>query len=342
MTEIYPNLFKQVIPLPDNPLASINNYLILSKGEALMVDTAFNRDLSVKKMQEIIREHQLDLSKLRLFLTHLHSDHTGLAKNFEKAGTKILMGEVDGEYTISTASPDSHYWKQLVEMGHQEGLDGDHLSVEDHPGYRFRPKEPFSYTPTREGEGIDVGDFHFEVCDLKGHTPGQQGLYEPEKKILFCGDHILGNITPNIQYWGPDFGDALGIYFENLRKVYALEVDLLLSSHRALVKDYRARIRALFAHHDRRLREALTALLEEGPITCREVTCRMHWDISARNFDDFPKSQKWFAVGEAEAHLVYLMGQGLAGREERDGVYYYYAKTNALPQRPLASLSFDD
>ena len=74
-----------------------------------------------------------------------------------------------------------------------------------------------------EGDRIDLGGFCFEVLDLAGHSPGQVGLYEPEKQLLFVGDHILGKITPNITYWGDDF-DALGIYMKNLRKVRAMPV----------------------------------------------------------------------------------------------------------------------
>lgn len=338
MPEVYPGIYSNVIPLPNNPLESINNYLVISKGEALMVDTAFNSELSVNKMKKILKEYDIDLTKLRLFFTHLHSDHTGLARRFEEAGTEIIMGKIDGDYVNNSAEADAESWKMLVDLLHVQGMDEDHLKIDDHPGYKFRPTETFKFTPVKEGDMIDVGDFHFQVIDLKGHTPGQQGLYEAEKKILFCGDHLLNTITPNITYWGPEFGDALGIYFKHLRKVYDMDIDLLLSSHRELIPDYRARILELFQHHNRRLTEVLKALQKNGPLTSREVASQMHWDITVKNFKDFPDSQKWFAVGEADAHLVYLMAGGWVDKETKDGVNYYYAKEKTLPDEPLASL----
>jgi hypothetical protein len=46
----------------------------------------------------------------------------------------------------------------------------------------------------------------------------------------------------------------------------------------------------------------------------------MTWDIVARTWEDFPVVQKWFAVGEAAAHLRYLERRGEVVSEERDGV----------------------
>jgi hypothetical protein len=46
----------------------------------------------------------------------------------------------------------------------------------------------------------------------------------------------------------------------------------------------------------------------------------MTWDIVCDSFDQFPVSQKWFATGEAIAHLVYLEGIGRARTERtREG-----------------------
>ena len=36
----------------------------------------------------------------------------------------------------------------------------------------------------------------------------------------------------------------------------------------------------------------------------------MHWDMTYSSWDEFPIPQKWFATGEAIAHLRYLEEQG--------------------------------
>ncbi len=43
----------------------------------------------------------------------------------------------------------------------------------------------------------------------------------------------------------------------------------------------------------------------------------MSWDIDCESWELFPVAQKWFATGEALAHLRYLEGEG---RIRRTGV----------------------
>jgi len=59
----------------------------------------------------------------------------------------------------------------------------------------FDPAE-YRVTPTSvtrvvdEGDGIDLGDRHFEVLHLPGHSPGSIGLFEAATETLFSGDAI--------------------------------------------------------------------------------------------------------------------------------------------------------
>ena len=41
-----------------------------------------------------------------------------------------------------------------------------------------------------EGDVIDLGDRHFEVLHLPGHSPGSIGLWEEKTGIFFSGDAI--------------------------------------------------------------------------------------------------------------------------------------------------------
>ena len=50
----------------------------------------------------------------------------------------------------------------------------------------------------------------------------------------------------------------------------------------------------------------------------------MQWRIRARNWDEFPPVQKWFAVGACLSHLDYLMKRGMVRREMVDGTWKYY------------------
>lgn len=326
IVKLQENIYMTVVNLPNNPLKSINIYIIKGgpQEKSLIIDTGFNHPESIEAFEFIFEELELDVNTTQLFLTHLHSDHTGLASYFAKRGMDVYASEIDGKLLNQSVNKEDPMWVETVKQGYMQGLEEDNLDIEDHPGYKFRPESIVDYKLAKPGDMFNIGGYSFEVVDLKGHTPGIVGLYEKDKKILFCADHILKKITPNITFWGFEYGDSLGTYFDSLDYVYSMDVDHLYSSHRDLIDNHRIRIDEIRKHHEARLNEARKALRLSGKSSVRNVTKQMHWDISSKNWDDFPKSQKWFAAGEAQAHLEHLVALGEAGRQEENGVFYYY------------------
>ena len=323
MKELYKNIFMEELPLPNNPLKYLNLYIVKGDNVSMMVDTGFNREDTKENIERVFKELNLKYENTILYLTHLHSDHAGLASHFQEKGMEVYMSKMDGDLLNTSIHKSQSMWVDTVEHSIWQGLKEDELDIEDHPGYKFRPLKHVDYKEAVIGETIKVGEYTFEIIDLKGHTPGITGLYEREHKILFCGDHILGKITPNITFWGTQYGDSLGNYFKNLDKVYDMEIDHLFSSHRFLVEDHRVRIDELKLHHKKRLDEAVNTLKKHDRATVRQVAKEMHWEISSKNWDNFPKAQKWFAAGEAHAHLEHLRAIGEAKVEEKDGIWYY-------------------
>lgn len=323
--EVYKNIYLAELSLPRNPLKYLNVYVIKGQDRSMIIDTGFNDDETKTEMANLMEELELKPEKTILYLTHLHSDHTGLASYLQAKGMEVLISRTDGEMLNNSVSLEDVEWQNTIRQGMLQGMKEEGLEIENHPGYKFRPTERIDYTPAIPGDHIEIGDYDFEIVDLKGHTPGITGLYEARYKILFCGDHILGKITPNITFWGFEYGDMLGTYLASLNYVYNMEVDHLFSSHRQLVDDHRARILELYNHHERRLEEAREALRKTGKVTVVEVARQLHWDIRSRSWEEFPKAQKWFAAGEAHAHLEHLRALGQANMEEVNGVLYYSA-----------------
>ena len=167
------------------------------------------------------------------------------------------------------------------------------------------------------------GGYHLQVVETPGHTPGHMCLYDAAKKLLLCGDHILGTITPNICI-ELSTDNPLQEYLDSLKKVEKLDVQLLLSSHGTPVEDMYARIRELYRHHRDRLAEVMQILGNDWK-HAYTVARDMTWEIDCKNWDEFPAPQKWFATGEAISHLQYLYAAGKVSREERNGVYHYKA-----------------
>jgi hypothetical protein len=55
-----------------------------------------------------------------------------------------------------------------------------------------------------------------------------------------------------------------------------------------------------------------------------DIAGRMTWKIRARNWEEFPLVQKFFAVGECMSHLDYLRLRGKITRQRgQDGCWIY-------------------
>ena len=87
------------------------------------------------------------------------------------------------------------------------------------------------------------------------------------------------------------------------------------------------RIEALLAHHERRLAETEALLAEHPGMTAYETAGKMRWKIRAASWEEFPPSQKWFAVGECMAHLDYLRLRSRIRREMDGEVWRWFTVT---------------
>lgn len=55
------------------------------------------------------------------------------------------------------------------------------------------------------------------------------------------------------------------------------------------------------------------------------IAARMTWDIDCETWEDFPIAQRWFATGEAIAHLRYLEGEGRITRDATEKIVTFCA-----------------
>ena len=305
--EVLPALFRIEIPLPGSPLKSINSYVIRAPDRNLIVDTGLNRKECLEAMQAGLRELGVDLKKTDFFITHMHADHFGLVGRLVTDSGTVYFNRQDAE--VFEAGGWSG-WDAMIEYAGRSGFPEEELraALHNHPGYKYGSEGVPRLTILEDGETFVRGDYRFECVQTPGHTRGHMCLYEPDKKILLCGDHILHDITPNIQCWS-DKENPLEDYLASLDKVYQLEVDLALPGHRSLFRNYRERIEELKRHHQERADEVL-AVLGSGPQNAFQIASQMTWDIIEESWGRFPIAQKWFATGEAIAHLRYLEERG--------------------------------
>ena len=312
--EILPRLYKLEIPLPDSPLKVLNSYVIKGKERSLIIDTGWNREECMVAMQAGLAHLGIDLRNTDFFVTHGHGDHLGLVPSLATDASRIYFNKPDSEWLQNAAR-----WGRFLDFARLNGFPEDELQK----GPQGPPEYNLPFSIVREGDSIRAGEYQFVCIETPGHTAGHLCLYEPEKRILIAGDHILDEITPNITLWSYD-RNPLMEYLASLDKVSKYEVELVLPGHRRLLGNPEKRIQELKSHHEMRARE-IVAILMEGPQNAFQVAAKMSWDITYDSWDLFPLRQKWFATGEAIAHLKYLEDQGLIQREmEEDGKSFVF------------------
>lgn len=318
---ILPNLHRIEIPLPGNPLKYLNSYVITSPDRNLLIDTGFNRPECFDAMQSGLSELNINLAKTDFFITHLHADHFGQVSVLVTDTSRVYFNQPDAE--ILHAFDGFEY---LIPYAMSNGFPEEEVraAISEHPGAKYE----FGIIPEliilEDGDPVEVGDYCFYCVATPGHTRGHLCLYEARKKILLSGDHILLDITPNIQSWD-DGLNPLKNYLTSLQRVYPLDVDLVLPGHRRLFRNFKERVDELIAHHHHRADEVLH-ILSESPLNAYQTASRMTWDISYEYWEEFPLAQKWFATGEAIAHLQFLQGEGKVDQKKTNDIIVYALK----------------
>jgi len=319
--QIVPGIFRLEVPIPNSPLKATNAYFI--RGDRnLIVDVGINTEKSLAFLRAALDELAVDLSKTDFFITHLHIDHWGLIPEL-KTDTSVLYATLPDAVSVNGFLTADDPFEKMYNAACHNGFSHEEavMAIGRHPAKSAKSKEPLDFTIIAEGAILTVGNYHFTCIETPGHTKGHVCLYEPNKKILLSGDHILGDISPNITYWRE--GNPLDDFLVSLKKIAVLPVDIVLPGHRRVFKDCEGRICELLEHHRQRADEAF-AILGDGPKNGYQVAARMSWDMVYKSWADVAASQKFFATGEALSHLRYLECKGLIHSATKDDNIIYW------------------
>ena len=259
-----------------------------------------------------------------IFITHYHADHSGNAKFLQEQGFRVMMGRRDHEGILHSHQPGFYGAPQkAVDAGAPaEVLDAMFV----HNPTPIMLPDIFKAEYVEPGDVLAYGRHRLEILPTYGHSPGHMSLWDAENGILFLGDHVLFDITPNIVIWTRE-DDALGSYLNSLKRTLDLPVRMALPAHRTTGNvTLQERIRELLAHHEARLAEIGSIVRAEPGLCAYEIAARMSWNIHAKNWEDFPATQKYFAVCECMSHLLHMKLNGrLTSAPDAAGTARYFS-----------------
>ncbi len=316
-----PDVFCIRVPLPGNALKTVNSYVVRDGNDILVIDTGFNAPESYDALVGGFAELGFKASDANLFITHSHPDHYSLAEKLGCAGVFLHADTYDEIKYVIDGTCDWVQADTTIEMGfNPEEVE---TIARTSPLGAQACRTLFEATTLDEDDMLQVGRFSFKPIYTPGHCPGHLCLYLPERELLFTGDHILFDISPNISHWAWSV-DTLAEYKRSLAKMRDLPVSLALPGHRKPRNEIALRVDELLRHHESRLEECLGAIgLVEGQTAC-DIAQHISWAHSS-SFLDMGLTQRLFAASETRAHVEHLVALGLVKRERIDGIVRYSA-----------------
>lgn len=293
----------------------MHRYLLVGAGNSLLVDAGLSASDDAA-LREEVRALLGTADPSALLVTHWHIDHTGRVAGFLTRGVPVWLGSVERDRLQARRSI-ADWPSTVLDWLRRHGVPKDEEETLA-ATYRSEAPDVSATRPVEAGQRFDVGDRHWTVLALPGHSPGHLGLWEEESRTLIGGDFLLPGETPNISVAPGSEGNPLGEYLESLQRAQSLGIRLLLPGHFAPERDVQAVIDGTRSHHDMRLADALDAVAK-GARSAYEAAERMPWSQRKKRFSDLRPFERRLALGEAAAHLRHLATVGEV--QEADGRY---------------------
>ena len=317
---IHPDVKWLRSPLPLS-LNHINCYLLRDGDGWAVLDTGMNGEASRQQWLDVIANELQGAPLTRVFVTHHHPDHVGLAGWLcDTHRIPLYMSESEYFHTWAFNAPQRSqpYW-QVDDYFRQSGMSLEsQQSLYSNDDYNHVVSEvPGSYCRVVDGQTVQIGDYTWKAITSRGHAPEHLSLYCAELNLYLSGDQLLPKITSNISVSpiSPD-ADPLGDWLHAHERLATLLPDnaLVLPAHQLPFKGVHTRLQQVVDHHHQRMDNLVQ--LCQTPQTAQQLTTKLF----DRELDAF---QNFLAVGECLAHLHRLLAEQRIERRLQDGIHIF-------------------
>jgi glyoxylase-like metal-dependent hydrolase (beta-lactamase superfamily II) len=283
---------------------------VILRDPITLIDSGPSTQIAWDALSAGLREHRLAVRDVkRVLLTHGHHDHYGLAEKVADAsGAALFGGRLDrGNFRQNRSSGLLLHEMSRAGFGLLSRLAVvASVARVDHFAKPLEAWDELSGGETLAGDGWSV-----VVRSTPGHTPGSLTFEIPEAGVLFTGDTVLKEITPNAvvdedpEQPGRPFRSVTR-YFETLDALdRTAGTATLLTGHGAPVTDWATHRRTLDRRYGLRVGQ-IERELAKGPATVRDLVAAIFPRVKTLNV--------FLAYSEVLGFLMYLED---AGRVEK-------------------------
>jgi glyoxylase-like metal-dependent hydrolase (beta-lactamase superfamily II) len=212
------------------------------------------------------------------------------------------------EHATKAAGDPDAVLAQRLEIGRQSGVPESAL---ERYAERFQRGGPPTIArvvepdrPLLDGVKLETDLGEWVVYETPGHAPSHVCFFQPERRLLISGDHVLGRVSLYYDYgWTPD---PVGEYLRSLDVVGRLDARLGLSGHGRPFVDVHGHVVASRELVNERIRSVRAALSDE-PRTALQIAPQIHDEpLSERN-------ASW-QLAETLCYLTHLEHEGEVAR----------------------------
>ena len=309
MSRIPPYLHRLSIPTPF-PVGPVNVYVVEEEDGLSLIDVGPRFDPARERLREGIAALGYRLHDVRrIVLTHVHSDHAGMAAEVvEASGARVLTHPLNfpelADYAAERERRLAFYAALMQEAGMPPEAMAQIAAARREYGRFAQAVRPDH--PLEDGATVHLGGEPWQVLHTPGHTGGLICLYQPERRLLLSSDHLLRDVSSNPIVEPPrEEGEPrpkrLLDYLAQLERVAEMDVDLALPGHGPLITDVKGLIERRLSFHRQRARGVLK-VLGDGE--------RSAYEISLALFPDLDPINRFLAVSEVIGHLDWLEEEG--------------------------------
>ena len=303
LSEIAEGVFELRLPIPFED-GLVNVFLFADGDEVDLLDCGMNSDESVTAIRAAVS--QVGANRIRrLVVTHIHPDHYGAAGTLAgDGGADLYLHRLEVPLVNPRYVELEHLVKEVRTYLLVNGVPAEEAEVLSNSqralSQLVKPADPA--VQLDGAERLTMGRRELRVEWTPGHSPGHICLYEADDKLLFAGDHMLPELSPNIGLHPQSTPDPLHEYLEGLERLAAYGPRKIMPAHGRPFHDAPGRVAALVAHHHRRL-DQITEIVAGGEHTAWQVAVEL-WGERENLYE------KRLALQEALAHLQALAVEG--------------------------------